>query len=55
MNFNPEVEDEVIMDAASHKLDIPLVNLSNKVLRESTKTKTPPSPFHIGDSIRYTN
>ena len=29
MNFTPEVEDEVIMYAVSHKLDRPLVNPSN--------------------------
>ena len=41
--------------AVSHKLDRPLVNLSNKVCKYSTKTTTPTSYFHIGDCIRYTN
>ena len=31
MNFTPEVEDEVILYAVSHKLDINLVNAPNKV------------------------
>ena len=55
MDFTPEVEDEVIMEAVSHKLDIPIVNLSNKVWRDSTQTKTLTSPFQIGESIRLTN
>ena len=37
------------------KIDIPIVNPSNKVWRDSTQTKTPTSPLHIGDSVRYTN
>ena len=36
MYFTPEVEDEVIRDAFSHKLDRPLVNPPNKVRRDST-------------------
>ena len=55
MDFNPEVEDEVIRAAASHKLDGLLVNPSNKVCRDSKQTKTPTQPFQIGDSLRYTN
>ena len=53
--FTPEVENDVIMEAVSHKLDIPIVNLSNKVWRDSTQTKTLTSPFQIGESIRLTN
>ena len=53
--FTPEVEDEVIRDAVLHKLDIPLVDSSNKVCIDSTQTKSPPSPFHIGLSLKYTN
>ena len=55
MDFYPDVEDEFIRYAVSHKLDRPLVNTPNKVWRDSTKTKTPPSPFKIGDSLRYTD
>ena len=55
MNFTPEVEDEVILYAVSHKLDINLVNAPNKVWRDSTQTRTPTSPFQIGDSLIYTN
>ena len=32
-----------------------LFNPSNKVWRDLKQTKTPTSPFQIGDSIRYTN
>ena len=49
MDFKPEVEDEVIMEAVSHKLDITIVNEKNKFRRDSTQTKTPTSPFQIGD------
>ena len=55
MGFTPEAENEVIREAVSHKLHIPLVNPSNKVLRDSTQSKYPTSPFQIGESIRYTN
>ena len=51
IDFTPEVKDEVIRDAVSHKLDRPLVNQSDKLCRNSTQTKTPTSPFKIGDSI----
>ena len=53
--FTPEAYDEVLREKLSHKLDRPLVNPSNKVWRDSTKIKTPTSPFHIGDSLRYIN
>ena len=33
----------------------PLFNLWKNVWRYSTQNKTPTSPFHIGDYIRYTN
>ena len=39
MDFTPESEDEVIMEVVSHKLDIPIFNPSNKVWRDSNKTK----------------
>ena len=55
IGFTTEDEDEVIMEELSQKLDRHLVNLPNKVWRESTQTKYPTSPFHIVDSIRYTN
>ena len=55
MDFTPGFEDDVIREAVSHKLDRALVNPSNKVWGDSTQTKTPTSPFHIGDSLRYTN
>ena len=55
MDFTPEVEYEVISEAVSQTLYITLVNLSNKVWRDSTQTKTPTSPFQIDDHIRYTN
>ena len=32
-DFTPEVEDEVIRDAVSYKLEIPLVNPSDKFWR----------------------
>ena len=51
MEFNEEVEDEVIRDAVSHKLDRPIFDISNKFWIDITKTKTPTSPFQIGDSI----
>ena len=55
--FTPEAEDEVLRDAVSHKLYLPLVNPSNKVWRNSTQTKTltPTQTFQIGDSLRYKN
>ena len=37
VDFTPEVEDEVIRDAVSHKSDINLVNPLNKVWRDSTQ------------------
>ena len=52
MDFTPEVEYEVISEAVSQTLYITLVNLSNKVWRDSTQTKTPTSPFQIGDSLK---
>ena len=55
MVFTPENEYKVIREEVSHKLDRPLVNLSNKVWRDSTQTKTTTSPFKIGGSIRYIN
>ena len=55
MDFTPEVEDEVIWDAVSHKLYRRVVNPSNKVWIESTQTKFSTSPFQIGDSIIYSN
>ena len=55
MGFTPEAEDEAIREAVPHKLDTPLFNPSNEFWRESTQTKTPTSPFQIGESIRYTN
>ena len=55
MDFTPEEEDKVTREAVSHKLEKPLVNISNKVWRDSNQTKSPNSPFHIGDSLRYTN
>ena len=33
----------------------PTCETSNQVWRDSTKTKTPTSPFQIGESLRYTN
>ena len=53
--FTPYTEDGVIMEAVSHKLDRPLVNPSNNLWVDSTQTKTPTSPFQIGDSLIYTN
>ena len=38
MDFTPEVEDEVIRDSVSQKLDRPLFNPSNKVWTDSTQT-----------------
>ena len=32
-----------------------MVNPSKKNCRDSTETKNSSSPFHIGDSLRYTN
>ena len=51
MDFNPEAEDEVIREAVSQKLDRSLVKPSKKVWIDSTQTKAPTSPFHIGDSL----
>ena len=55
MDFTPDSEDKIFREAVSHKLDRTLVKTSNKVWRGSTQTKTPTSPFHIGDSLRYKN
>ena len=38
MDFTPEYEDEVIMEAVLHKLDRPIVNTSKKVWRDSNQT-----------------
>ena len=51
MNSTPEAEYDVIREAVSYKLCRPLVNKSNKVCRYLTQTKTPNSPFHIGESL----
>ena len=45
MYFTPEVEDEVIRDAVSHRLYVLLVNTANKVCRESKQTPNPNSTF----------
>ena len=55
MDFTSESEDEIIREAVSQKLYIPLVNTTNKVCRYSSQTKVPTSPLHIGDILRYTN
>ena len=55
MDFTQEVEDEVISEAVSHKLDRNLINPSNEVWRDSTQTKTPNSPLQVGDSLSYPN
>ena len=55
MHFTAEAEDEIIREAVLHKVYRPLVNLSIKVWRDSTQTKSPTSPFHIGDSLIYIN
>ena len=55
MFFIQYVEDEFIRETVSKKLDKPLFNPSDKVWRYSTKTNTTTSPFHICDSLRYTN
>ena len=55
MDFTAEAEDEFIRYSVSHKLNIPLVNTSNKDCRDSTQTKTPTSPFHISEYLRFTN
>ena len=55
MVFTSEAEDEVIWKAVSYKLDITLVNTSNKVWRDSTQTKSSTSPFYIGNYVRYKN
>ena len=55
MYFTPEYEGKVIRESVSHKLDRPLVNPLKLFLRDSTKTKAPTPPFHIGDFIRYKN
>ena len=54
-DFPPEDKYEVIRKSVSNQLDINMVNPSHKVWRDSTQTKTPTSPLHIGDSVRYTN
>ena len=36
MDFTSEVEDEITRKEVSHKLEIPLVNTSSKVCRDST-------------------
>ena len=55
MYFTPEAKYEGMRESVSHKLDIPLVNSSKKVWRNSTQNKAPTSPFQIGDYLRYTN
>ena len=51
MDFTQDVEDEVIMEAVSQKLDRTLVNPRNKVWRDSMKTKNPTYNFQIGNSL----
>ena len=51
MDFTPEVEDEFIREAVSHKLDNYLANTSNKVWRDSAQTENPTSNFQIGNSL----
>ena len=55
MDFTPKAEYEVIRETVPHKLDRPLVNPSNNVLRELTQIKNPTLLFKIGDSLRYAN
>ena len=55
MDFTPEADDEVIREVVLQIFDRPLVNTPNKVCRDSTQTKSPISPFQIGDSLIYTN
>ena len=55
MDFIPEVEDEFIRESVTHKLDRPLINISNKVCRDSTQSKTQNSHLQISDSLRHTN
>ena len=55
MDFTPYVEDVVIKDEVSHKLDRPLFKISNKFWIHSTQSKTPTSPFQIYGSLTYTN
>ena len=55
MDFTPEAEYEVIRDGVSQKLDIPVLNQSIKVWRNSSQTEAPTSFSQIGDSIEYKN
>ena len=52
MDFTPEDEEKFIREEVFHKLNIPIVNTSNKFWRESTQTKATTPPLQIGDSIR---
>ena len=47
MGFISEVEDEVIREAVSHKLNRHLVNPSNKAWRNSTQNKFQLHPFML--------
>ena len=51
VNFTPDVKDEVIREAVSQKLYISLINPSNKVCIDSTRTKILNSTFQIDDSL----
>ena len=55
MGFTPEVEDEVIRNAVSYRLERILFNTSKKVSRDSTQTQNPTPTFQIGDPLRYKN
>ena len=47
MDFTPEVEDEVIKEAVSHKIDRTLFNSPNKVWRDSTQYKPQLQPSKL--------
>ena len=55
MGFTLEVEDEIIIEDFSNKLERPLINPSNKFWRYLKKSRTPTSNFQIGYYPRYKN
>ena len=55
INFTPDIEYEVIMEALSNKSDKPLFNISNTFWIDTTQNKTTTLPFHIGDYLRFNN
>ena len=51
MELNPEVENEVVKESTSKKLEIIQVDPSRKVWKDSTQSKMTTSYLQIGESL----